>query len=292
MAKFNEVLSNLLEKAGLTDQIGDERLKKLFQIEDDIPDEIATPLQEMISMKAAHNNIKLKTHFVGEYLRGSEKVLENTIKESGLTEDEVNEILSSSQKFTDRTIALAEALKKKAANPSKKGDDTVQKYNELQKEMETLKKTHIPKEQLDTFIQQVENERFQTAINELSTSFNWSEAYDADTRPLIFNQLLEKKVNELGAKIVLKDKKPVLVQKDNPELEYFDNSNKPVILAELAKNLAVEKKLIAASSSSTHTPAPGATPVITTDPIKTKSSGNDIFSQLLDKSIDAYGVKK
>lgn len=292
MAKFNEMLSNLMEKAGLTDHIGDERLKKLFQIEDEIPDEFANPIQDMISMKAAHNNIKLKTHFVGEYLRGSEKVLENTIRESGLSEEEVNEILTSSQKFTERTIALAEALKKKAANPPKKGDDTVQKYNELQKELETLKKTHIPKEQLDNFMQQVENERYQTAINELSSSFNWSEAYDIDTRPIIFNQLLDKKINELGAKIVLKDKKPVLVQKDNPELEYFDNSNKPVNLAELAKNLAVEKKLIAASGSTTPTPSTGPTPVITTDPLKTKSSGNDIFSQLLDKSIDAYGVKK
>lgn len=251
--KLNLVLEQLFEQAGLKDLIADEKLKAVFALETEVEDEISDKLTSgLMGMNSALNNGKIKAHHIKNYLKGSEDRLKAKIESSELDEATKLEILGEAY-FNERVEKFIEAVSKKATEAPKQTDGAQKKYAEAMAKLEEYEKNYIPKTELEKIQIERQQEREQLALRDAIGKFEWSDAFDKDVRLPVFKMSLEAKLNEIGAKAVYDNGTFKLVQKDSPDLEYFDSKNKKVTFDDISKDLAFEKKFIKVAQTTQNT---------------------------------------
>lgn len=288
--KLNTLFSSLFEEAGLKDKIAEEKYKPLFTNETDIDEEDANALRSLMGFDTAKNNSKLKAAFIGEFTGIGERSLSALVAESGFTDEEVAEV-NKNFKYLDKVEAYAKILKRKSSEtPGKKTDEIVQKYNEAVKELDTIRKNTVAKEEYEKLQKTIESDRFNSAFEKVVNSIQWSDVYDEEARGLLLKAGLDKKIAELKAVAVLKDGKIQLKQAEHPELDYLDGSNKLLSFDKLAQDYALEKKFIAVSTSASTLPTQG-TKIPETEN-KPKSQATDAFSNNIKESLKQFNVVK
>lgn len=270
--KLLDLLSPLFDQAEvsfLKEEKGKEIVTKIGDLE--IDDETAQKISDnLIGLKAAYNNPKIKAQHVKQFLIGTEAKLEAKIKESGLDEATQLEIIGE-QRFNDRVEKFLDAMHKKTLEPAKGVDGIQKKYSEAMAELEELKKSHIPKTELENVLGQWDTERQDSALFSQISQFNWSESFQPNFRLPVFKMALEQKLNAIGAKSVYdkETKSFKLVQKESPDLEYFDSKNKKVTFEELSKDIAFENKFL--STAPANGPLDPKGPLLPPSPQATKS---------------------
>jgi len=198
--KLLDLFSQLFEQAEvnfLKEEKGKDIATKIGDLE--IDDETAQKISEnLISMKAAYNNSKIKAQHIKQFLVGTEAKLEAKIKESGLDEATQLELIGE-RFFNDRVEKFVEAMHKKTLEPAKNVDGVQKKYNEVMAELEEIKKSHIPKTELDNVLGQWDTERQDSALFSHISQLPWSESFQPSFRLPVFKMALEKELNEMGA---------------------------------------------------------------------------------------------
>lgn len=233
--QFGTFITDLASKAGISSD--DKSIKDLQAANLTIPDEIASKISEsLFNIDSAKQNSVLKGYFHSQAL----SVPDKTIDELTSDFDDVTKSEFASEKNTPAKIRLLvkkiqsknekliEELQKKGAG--KDGQERIEKLtSEISKlNTELAKKDDEWKARLQAEQAKAESDRLAFAQKGyLATKKYANEKQSQDLNIEFANLVLERRLAEKKAKVIMKDGKPKLVQADNPDLEYQEN-HKPV----------------------------------------------------------------
>ncbi len=262
--KVGEILAKQLEKLGI--DTTSEELKPILGISVDVPETLTGKLDSLITMDGAKNNTDIKNHYIKKYTSGINQALDEKLKKLGMTQDQVDDIFKE-ETFGKRIEGALERLaeaKDNLAKTKKTGDvDSEKLYKDqidkLNKDLADIKEAS--KTEREKLMSDFENEKINEEVGREFLSKPWSKHYpdSANDKLVIANTYLQNELQQIGAKIVrdFDTKQIKLVQAKNPELDYFDSSNKKVNFTSLVAKIAADKKLLAVSESSGQgTPTP------------------------------------
>lgn len=290
MAKISELFLEIAERAGI--EITSEELKPVLLIDTQISDTIAGTIKKnIVSIGMATQLPVVKNAIIKEYGAGLMQSQEETLREMGVSEDEIKEIT----KETTIGKRIGAGLKKLAelkAKPDPNADASAQALKDqiaaLNTQLNEIKNSHIPKAELEQYKSQHENERILSLKEKLILSQPWSDAYeDNDVKMGAFNAKLDKFLAENKLEMVRDGEKLKFIQKEGGA-DYFDDSNKLVTFDLITSRIMTEGKFIAVSSGGQGTKTVSGGP---TDPTKgTQINSNNKALALLRKSQQDQGM--
>lgn len=294
MTNLAELIDDLAKKAGLS---GDhEGLKAIINASTGIAidSEIEQALtSNLLSIQAAKSNVAVKNHHISHFAKSIDEMLDKRLQKLGFSEEDMNPIFEekSTGKRVDMTIEKMvkkmESLEASQKKSGKDGDKDLEKtykdqIEKLNNEMNSLRETHL---------KDIDNERGahsdyvkNSIIESEFLKHKWSENFTPDLRKDLSKIALEKELNKMGAKIVKDEKGELkLVQVANPELEYFDSTNKKITFTELVPHIMATNKFIAVSASTD--PGTSTNPIVGGGKLPDTPKGNNTVTNLLNKSL-------
>ncbi len=262
-------------KATIDDAVANEMLAKLMN------DEIAT--QKLV--------IPAKSALAAEIYNGQDEHLKRVLSELKVDEAEISEIMKA-----DKTPKKMEAAIKKVnaklqealEKAGKKGDSEAEA--KLRQEIADLRKTWSDKENefktaTEKQLADLESERIEMhtgmRIAPYLDRLNFPDEVSADEKRGIAMNRLAGSLSEKKLRVVLKDKKPVLINEAGTE--YFDPQNRPVSFEAFAEqSLApiLKKAPAAGTPGAAGITIPGA-----------GSPANSSMAKILDSHLNDSGVK-
>lgn len=292
--KLSTVLTELFERAGAGEFQELEELKGIGEIE--VPEKVSNALLTGLLSKArSRNDIDLQKHYVGKFLVGTLENAKKTLKDKGLTDEEISFIDDQDIKFKEKQDMIIEAVSKKSA-PTGKGDNKA-----LQDEIATLnsqiadyKKNFIPKADYEKHIADTNQKLYQNAINGLASKIKWSDQEAAKSEALRlaqFNTALQIELQEAGAVAILDENNQIVLRKaEDNSMVYFDKQNKSPNIETFINELALKNKFISVSGGDNTNPALGGDnkQII---PIQGGDSNNKLtpLQQKIASKLDALG---
>jgi hypothetical protein len=288
MKKVGELFADLAQKAGIS--IDHKGLKDLLSLTSDVDTEVERAINGLISVDAAKNDKTIKWHYLHQAFDVVNDELLSRAEKLKMGDD-IMKVLKTDDMSGHRKIKSfldkMEEMKAAAVEPKKETDKEAEKLlkSEIEKlngSLSAMKETHANDiKAKDEFHN---NYIKDSKILNVFSSQNWSEHYAPDMRESLTKIALEKELNKMGAKIVSDEKGELkLVQSANPEMEYFDSSNKKVIFTELVPQIMAANKFSVVSDKTDpvtpqNTIVGGGKPPVT-------PQGNNTVANLLNKSL-------
>jgi len=229
----------------------------------EIEDSVATSIfKNIMNIEGAKNNPLVKSHYNALTLGTMDSEILNAIRKLELGEDFETELSANKNTF-DKFRKLSEKLKESFDNlkaAQGKGDDkTIEKYtkqiNDLNAKYAQLKETTVSKTDYDKLQQDRENDVRDFMVHTFVKGLNFA---NKDVKPEI-NTMLAKTIldNELATRkaIIVKDGNNLkLKRSDDPALDYFDDTNKPVSFEDFTSKAFADAKILAVSGNNPNTP--------------------------------------
>jgi hypothetical protein len=250
--KAGDLFHQLLKSAGFdtTDKAFIDVLSKAEFANTELPESITSALTtNLLTIDAAKNNPTLKKHFVGNALDPINKGIEELIAEYGIDEVTKAEILADQNTYNKYKVAakkIAE-LKEKSAGSTNKGEkaDLERQINELNKQLSLVATDTQSK--IDTIKNEYEQRILNREIDYTLSSKPLPGQFDRDVEVNIARQFVDKALATKGAVIRTIDGRIAVKQKDNPEMDIFENG-KPLTFDALTDMALAENKFIKVSN--------------------------------------------
>lgn len=264
--KVGELIAKQLDKLGV--DTTSEELKAIVGISVEMPETISSKFDTgLISLDSAKNNTDIKNHYIKTYASGLSRNLNEKLKSLGLSNEEIDGIFKEEGLGFGKRIELAlerlSEAKEAQIKAKKLGDPDAEKV--YKEQIEGLNKTlaelkEQSKAELQAEREKNENEKISDEIGREFLSKGWSKSYPEATqdRLVIANTYLQNELQQMNAKLVRdpETRELKLVQAKNPELDYFDSSNKKVNFTSLVAKIGTDKKLFAVSEQSGQSTTP------------------------------------
>jgi len=250
--KAGDLFHQLLKSAGFdtTDKAFIDVLSKAEFANTELPESITSALTtNLLTIDAAKNNPILKKHFVGNALDPINKGIEELIAEYGIDEVTKAEILADQNTYNKYKVSakkIAE-LKEKSAGSTNKGEkaDLERQINELNKQLSLVATDTQSK--IDTIKNEYEQRILNREIDYTLSSKPLPGQFDRDVEVNIARQFVDKALATKGAVIRTIDGRIAVKQKDNPEMDIFENG-KPLTFDALTDMALAENKFIKVSN--------------------------------------------
>jgi len=222
----------------------------------DIEDSVATAIfKNIMNIEGAKNNPVVKNHHFAAFLAPFDAEFLNAAKKFELGEDFEAELSANKNTF-DKFRKLSEKIKESFENlkaSQGKGDDkTIERYtkqiNDLNARYAQLKESTISKTEYDKLKQDRENDVRDFMVHTFVKGLNFA---NKDVKPEVNTMLAETILNnELATRkaIIVKDGNSLkLKRSDDPALDYFDDTNKPVSFEDFANKAYADAKILSVS---------------------------------------------
>lgn len=282
--KAGDLFHTLLKSAGFdtTDKAFIDVLSKAEFANTELPESIVNALStNLMSVEAAKNNPILKKHFVGNALDPINKGVEELLNEFGIDETAKGEILADQNTYNKYKVAVKKIaeLKEKSAGSTNKGEkaDLERQINELNKQL-SLVATETQK-QVDAIKNDYENRILNREIDYTLSSKQLPGQFDRDVEVNIARQFVDKALAKKNAIIRNVDGRIAIKQKDNPEMDIFENG-KPLTFDALTDMALAENKFIKVSDPNNGGGTPGGNPKQGAVAPKQNSTTNAALAQI------------
>jgi hypothetical protein len=252
--KISEFIADLAEKAGI-DTASDE-LKPILSITAEMPEDVAKKINTaLISVEDAKSHKGIKDTIIKTYGAGLLQRHEEVLRELGLPDEDIKEIAKETTIGKKIELAISKvAAHKSKPDPNATADQKAlnEKIAELNKELNSIKTTHIPKEDLEKEVAKFESERMEGLKEEYFGKHTWSEAYkDKDIRKAAYNTKLNKFLEETGTTLQRNGENIKIVTKEGSD--YFDGKNKIITFDEVVNQIMANNKFNAVSTQTSST---------------------------------------
>lgn len=287
--KIGELFVELLIKVGL-DPL-DKQYADAISIQTEMPETVVESFKGLMTLEGAKNNISVKNHYTHAAYNPLDNELHSRMDMFGFSDEQKAIVMAekSTGKKQQLFLNLVDGEFKKAKS-SKDPEDLAKFKKEREETMALLAKKDDDIKALASSKDNELNDYILGAIQDAEFGkHNWSSLYDVNDRGILAKNALNTYLEQNGAKLVLdENKKAKLVKKDNPELEYFDNSNKKITFTELVPRILAEKKYLGVSQPTTQQPF-----VTTGMPAQstTKSNTNNTVMNAIAKAKADQGIE-
>ena len=256
MALLASILEKLLTKAGV-DTKSDAfteliQKKELATIE--VPDDLSTPLNTLLTEQEAKNSPAIKKHFYGNALDPFNNKVGDWLKEHGVEDTTIQTILSDANTYNKVEASIKEIAKAQAAKAGGgKGAaaELEKKINELSAQI-----SQAAKEKQDA-INEVTN-RYETMLTEteimqLLSTKELPGVLDKSIETKMARELLNSTLEKKAAQIKKIDGKLKIVAKDDNNLSIFEGG-KELDLDTLTNMALADNKFLKVSGGGGGTP--------------------------------------
>ena len=246
---LGELINQAFIKAGVSSD--NDYLKKLLSnaelAKEQVPDEVAVTLNNLITIESAKVNPDVKRHFYGAALTPVEKEINDIMIAYEFSEEDINSI-----KGINSTFAKLPALKDKldsfiqkktnASSPDKaKYAEEIVRLNAQIAEIKKAESDRVMNVQRD-----YEGKLLDMNIRNLFGGYSYTDAIPKDVAILTAINLFNQNTNQKGAKLKLVDGNLKLVRSDDESLPYLEN-NVEVSVNSFADKLIADNKLLKVS---------------------------------------------
>jgi hypothetical protein len=289
MPQLGKLLTEMLVNSGYNIEADNDALGSLLALDTDVPDDIATSLKSnLLTLESAKNNPDIKKHFTAQALNTIDTGLYEYADEYGkLSDDQIAEIKAEKSSYKKMRMMLDALRNAQQSAPAGVDDETKSKLATRKEEIEKLQREISEiKAQHEQSLSQVRSEAQNSILNyaidmELSGKDYAQSELDKSTNILIARQIIDKQLNEMGAKVVSDGNNSLrLVRSDDPDMEFM-RENKKLTFGSLADQILAEKKLLKTSA-----PASGNKPN-TIIPKSAPAMVNESVTDLYDRQIAA-----
>lgn len=258
MRMIGQVFADLLKKTGF-DHL-DANLKDIIALTTPVTDEVEQKLFSLLNTEEARAWAKsqpdIKAHYTSQAYNGWDAKIMESAEKLGLTEDE-KEAIKKETRTGKRQELLNEFVEKhleeqkKAAGSTKGKEDLEAKWKAEFEKLNASKTKE--KEEFENLLKKKDESLYSfkknTKINSVLGSQKWSENYPEGLRSELGMLAIQKALEKEGAMMALDEKDEIkLVRIDNPEMPYFDKSNKTPNFGEFATKILSENKFLAVST--------------------------------------------
>lgn len=270
MATLHKFLTDQFKRSGIT---GNADLEKILTDNKDAFDAIEIPplavnlfSENLMSIEQAKNNETLKAHYHGQLGGGIDSNVMDFFKANEILEpgdlEELKSIKSTGQKVSKALEKMFGKLADAKKQASKSGTvEANQKVQELELQIANLKGEYEGKisEVESRYKSKLENEWIKS-----NTAFDWSDAYPVETRVPVYQTLLQKELDSLGAKLVYNHEtgKPEIVSATDPTLKVFPGG-KELLFSDIHVATLQKNKLMKEAGAGGGNPNPSNTPSFT-----------------------------
>jgi hypothetical protein len=260
MRKLGEVMADLIKKTGM--QHTDANFKEILALTTPVSEEAEQGLFSLMNSQEAESwakgNTNIKKHYTAQAYNGWDDKIFKTADKMGLS-DEDKELLRSEKSTGKRQDLLADILDKKIAE-AKKNAEVAGKNNNADAELKWKQEfeklnssTSKIKDDYELALKKKDDEFYnwktEAKWNDVLSPQKWSDNLGPNVRIPAAKLVIQNKLNELGAKVVLdEDGELKLVKKEDNSMPYFDSSNKNPKFTEFATKILDENKLLAVSA--------------------------------------------
>lgn len=249
--KAGDLFNTLLKSAGFdtTDKAFIDVLSKAEFANTELPESIVGALtNNLLSVEAAKNNPTLKKHFVGNALDPINKGIEELLNEFGLDEVTKAELLNDPNTYNKYKVAVKKIaeLKDKSAGSTNKGEkaELEKQINELNKQLSLV--ATDTQQKIDAIKNDYEQRILNREIDYTLSSKPLPGQFDRDVEVNIARQFVDKALASKNAIIRTIDGRIAIKQKDNPEMDIFENG-KPLTFDALTDMALAANKFIKVS---------------------------------------------
>lgn len=260
MNRLGDVLFNLAKKAGLPNP--EANLKDVLAINTPITEEVEEALNSLMNNQEAEawakGQVSIKNHYTAQAYNGIDKNILANAEKFGFSEEEIEQLKTErntgkkQDMFTSILNSRLDDAKKGAANAKKDKDPELEaKFVEEQKQLrnQLIKQKEDFENALKNKDQEIYNFKKNSRINSVLNSQKWSDNYPESLRNELGLLAIQKKLEKEGASLSLDEKDEIkIVRADNPDMPYFDSSNKIPNFTEFATKTLSENKFLAVST--------------------------------------------
>lgn len=257
MPQLGKLITEMLLHSGYDMDSENESLGAILQLDTDVPDDVATSLKSnLLTLESAKNNPDIKKHFTAQALNTIDTGIYEYADEYGkLNDDQITEIKGEKSSYKKMRMML-DALRNAQQPAAATGvdEETKSKLSSRKEEIEKLQREISEvKAQHEQSLSQVKSEAQNNILNyaidmELSSKEYAQSELDKSTNILIARQIIDKQLNEMGAKVVNDGNNSLrLVRTDDSDMEFM-RENKKITFGSLADSILAEKKLLKASA--------------------------------------------
>jgi hypothetical protein len=260
MNRLGEVILNLVKKTGFPHT--DANLKEIAALTTPVPDEVEEALSSLMNNQEAEawakGQVSIKNHYTAQAYNGIDKNIISNAEKFGFSEDEIEQLKAErntgkkQDMFTAILNSRLEEAKKNAATAKKDKDPELEaKFIEEQKQLRSQlnKQKEEHENALKAKDQEIYNFKKNSRISSVLNSQKWSDNYPEHLRNELGLLAIQKKLEKEGATLALDEKDEIkIVRADNPDMPYFDSSNKIPNFTEFATKTLSENKFLAVST--------------------------------------------
>lgn len=265
-------LSEVIERLGLDP--ADTQFKDIVGITTSIPADVLPKFESVMTEEQAKQNPTIKQHYLKNFIQGANIELDKKLEDMGVSKEDRDELFKN-KLYTDRVVKAFDMVKDLGSG---KGGDEIEGFktqiSKLNADLVALRTTHETEK--NEIASKYESQIMEGEITRAFSSKNWSSAYSEDIRNDLAKIAIQKKKAAEGFEIVRDSNSGELklVNKDNPEMDYFDKSNKKITFNQLVDTIMSESKFSAvappAQSAQQVQVAAGSPPAQSANPTSSK----------------------
>lgn len=222
MASVYKLISDVA-KLYKFDISGDE-FSELRNLTQELPETLDA--STLLTYSDASTHPKLKTHFVKNFVDGVGQNMSSSLQAAGFTQEQIDAVFEK-KNFTERVEASFELFKNKTDD----GKESTYKSRISTLEQENAKLKTDSDTTIKGLQSQYEAERIEESLVSEFLKQSWSDHYPAEDRADLAKVRMNKFLaSNPGAKLIRDPQTKALkiVDKENPELDYLDSSNKKI----------------------------------------------------------------
>ena len=258
--KLSDFLNDLADKVGnKNDQGLIDFLSRSDIVNIDVPDGFCNSVTSgTMSLEGAKNNAILKSHFSAQALNLIDSIIANAVSDFNVDFSDFEAEKSTPKKLKALNAKIKELMEKKPDNTDeykKKYDDMRKEYAELNKKMADTLDGHKKE------VSAVREESNMHVLNFLKSNHLKGLQYADKERSLDVNMdlaqlLIDRAMVQKSAKVVNDNGALKLVQTNDTEMAFLDESHKPVKYEDFVKKVLADNKVLSVSDPSKGNPVP------------------------------------
>jgi hypothetical protein len=221
----------------------------------DIADDVANPIDTLLTIDAAKNNNVIRNHFNALALGSMDTEILNTIKKLELGDEFETELsgvkstYEKQRKLTEKIFEVHTALRAARGNGNEKDIEKYTKQiNDLNAKISKYEETHISKKELDRVRKESENAVLDYMLQSKLSGLNYANRdVSADVNAKLARIILDEALKKGDAILVNENNTMKLKRANEPTLDYYDTTNKAVSIDDFMDKTFADAKILAVS---------------------------------------------
>lgn len=270
--KIATFLESLLSKAEVNNQ---ELQSKLSALEFDVPDELQSAVDGLVSVNAAKSKADFAQHHINKHNHNVNQAHTAKLQALGLSDSEITDVMATSIEERVTKVANIIASKESAKYSGSKDEQVLaleKQISELKNRADSFQKASLNKD--SEYSKKLEAQKAEIMLQRIVEGFSLrKDTIPHETALPLIISTVNNSLAHKGAKIIFIGDKPKVVNADDETLDFYDEKSNPIDARVFIERTIQGLNLLSKA------PVSQTAPKQTFDAKGNKASASEVFQQ-------------